>query len=275
MEKHLPKIIGFFINVIEVFSRSYAAKLAIKLFGTPRKGRLSEDEQAFLKEAKHDTFLCLDFEIQTYKWQGKKDTIILAHGWESNTYRWKDLIHTLTASDFTVISLDGPAHGNSSGKRFNTLDYSACLAEVAKNNKADVIIGHSVGGMATIFSISFHKVSNLKKIVLLGAPSNFSGVLNRYGDFMGYNKRVMNAIEAQIEKEFNHHPNYFNTSEFSKDISAEGLVIHDKKDPIIPFRDALDYKDHFPNATLIETKGYGHGLKSDEVYKHITKFLMA
>ncbi|GAA4280888.1 alpha/beta fold hydrolase [Gaetbulibacter aestuarii] len=275
MKPYLPKIIGFIINVIGIFSKSLAARLAIKLFGTPLKGRFSEDEQAFLKEAKYDTFDCRGFDIQTYKWQGTGDTVILAHGWESNTYRWRDLIHALTALDFTVISLDGPAHGNSSGKRFNTLDYSACLAEVAKKHKADSIIGHSVGGMATVFSISFHKVSGLKKIVLLGAPSNFTGILKRYGQMMDYSSRVMKAITTNIEKEFKHPPEFFNAFEFSKDISAEGLIIHDQKDPIIPFSDANDYKTHMLNAKLIETKGLGHGLKSEAVYKHITEFLMA
>lgn len=275
MKKYLPKIIGFGINVIGIASKGFAAHLAIKLFGTPLKGRFSEDEQAFLKEAKHDTFMCRGFDIQTYKWQGKKDTIILAHGWESNTYRWRDLIHTLTALDFTVIALDGPAHGNSSGKQFNALDYSACLAEVARSHKANMIIGHSVGGMATVFSIYFHKVSDLKKIVLLGAPSNFLGILERYGQLMGYSRRVMKAVAIKIEKEFKHPPEYFNAFEFSKAISAEGLIIHDKKDPIIPFSDALDYKSQMKHATLIETKGFGHGLKNKAVYEHITKFLMA
>lgn len=275
MKQYLPKIIGFFINVVGIFSKRLAAKLALKLFGTPLKGRFSEDEQAFLKEAKHDTFTCLGFNIQTYKWQGSRDTIILAHGWESNTYRWHDLIHTLTALDYTVISLDGPAHGNSSGKRFNTLDYSTCLAEVAKSQKADIIIGHSVGGMATVFSIYFHKVSGLKKIVLLGAPSNFSDILKRYGELMSYTGRVMKAIANQITKEIKHPPEYFKAYEFSQDISAEGLIIHDKKDPVIPFEDAIDYNKHMPNSKLIETNGLGHGLKNEVVYNHITEFLMA
>ena len=53
----------------------------------------------------------------TYRWLGKKETILLAHGWESNSFRWKDLIVKLdTALDYNVIALDAPAHGRSSGE---------------------------------------------------------------------------------------------------------------------------------------------------------------
>ena len=54
-----------------------------------------------------------------------------------------------------------------------------------------------------------------------------------------------------------------------------GLIIHDKKDRIIPYKDGLKFKQNYHNAKFISTKGFGHGLKSDVVYNHILEFLNA
>ena len=91
------------------------------------------------------------YTIQTYQWKGEKQTILLAHGWESNTYRWKSLINKLHQNGHHIIALDAPAHGQSSGTQFNAILYSEFINVVASHYQPTVIVGHSVGGMATVF----------------------------------------------------------------------------------------------------------------------------
>ena len=52
-------------------------------------------------------------------------------------------------------------------------------------------------------------------------------------------------------------------------------IIHDKKDRIISYKDALHISKHYKNSKLIKTVGFGHGLKNEQVYKHILEFLNA
>ena len=82
-------------------------------------------------------------------------------------------------------------------------------------------------------------------------------------------------MSQYVLKHFNHLPEYFSAANFSKDIKAKGLIIHDKKDRIIPYKDALNYKSNYINSEFIVTKGFGHGLKSDVVYNFILDFLKA
>lgn len=273
MNKYLPKIIGFIINVVGLFMPKYAAHLSIQLFSTPKKGKTKSNEKAFLNEAIQEDVICNNLTIKTYRWSGNKETILLAHGWESNSYRWKDLIEILRKLDYDIIALDAPAHGSSGGKLFNALIYSECITKVAKKFNASIIIGHSVGGMATVFSQFNNPLKSIQSLVLLGAPSNFTGVFSRYIDLMGYNKKVANAMSNYLLEHFYHLPEYFSASSFSKDFSLKGLVIHDKKDRIIPYQDGLDFKDNYKNSKFITTTGLGHGLKSDEIYNHILEFL--
>jgi pimeloyl-ACP methyl ester carboxylesterase len=273
MSKYIPKLIGFGINSIGILAPQYAAHLSMTLFSSPKKGKTNEKQANYLNEAKQDKVIYNDIAIKTYQWKGEKETILLAHGWESNSYRWKDLIEILKIENYNVVALDAPAHGGSSGKLFNALIYSECIHAVAKKFKASVIIGHSVGGMATAFSNYNFPLKEVKKLVLLGAPADFTGVFSRYIDMMGYNNRVSKAMSKYVLKRFNHLPEHFDASKFTKDFKVKGLIVHDKKDRIIPYKDGLKFKQNYVNAQFVSTKGFGHGLKSELVYDHILDFL--
>ncbi|WP_033960710.1 alpha/beta hydrolase [Psychroserpens jangbogonensis] len=273
MKYIIAKFIGSIINFISLFSSLTAGKMAIKLFSSPKRKRLKESEKDFLETAFIEDIKYNDMSIMTYRWLGKKDTVLLVHGWESNSFRWKDLIVKLTASDFNVIALDAPAHGRSSGKLFNAVIYSECINVVAQKFNANIVIGHSVGGMATTFFQHKYQLPTIEKLVLLGAPSNFVDVFGRYIDMMGYNTRISKAMNNIIHERFNYKPEHFNAAKFSETIAAEGLLIHDKHDSIIPYSDAEDFKNFYKNSKLITTEGFGHGLKSETVDEHILAFV--
>src|SRR5690606_34599252 len=102
---------------------------------TPRKGKLNDEETDYLKSAAQKTIIYETISIKTYCWSGKKDTVLLVHGWESNAFRWKDLIEILKAADYNIIALDAPAHGDSGSKIFNAVLYSECINMVIRHFK--------------------------------------------------------------------------------------------------------------------------------------------
>ena len=273
MEKYLPRIIGGTINFTSYISTRFAAKLALDLFSMPKKGKIKPVEAEYLKSATQDLVYFENLSIKTYNWIGDKETILLAHGWESNSFRWMDLIEILRSLNYNVIALDAPAHGDSGGKLFNALLYSECINMVAKKYNVQTIVGHSVGGMASVFFQHKYQLKSIERLILLGAPADFIGVFNRYENMMGYNKRVSKALENHVLKHYNHLPEYFSPAVFSKEIKAKGLIIHDKKDRVIPYKDGLKFKQNYANSEFIATKGFGHGLKSEKVYQHIIDFL--
>ena len=273
MKQIIAKCIGTFINIVSFISPRAAGNLAITLFSSPRRKRLKEAEKDFLETAFIEDIKYDNITIMTYRWIGKKDTILLAHGWESNAFRWKDLIIKLKTQDYNIIALDAPAHGRSGGKLFNAVIYSECINLVAKKFNAKIIIGHSVGGMATTFFQYKYQLPTVEKLILLGAPSNFVGVFDRYVKMMGYNKRLSKSIDDIIYERFNNKPEHYNAAKFSETIAAQGLLIHDKHDKVIPYSDAEDFKNFYKNAKLITTEGFGHGLKSETVDEHILAFV--
>jgi pimeloyl-ACP methyl ester carboxylesterase len=273
MKSLITKFVGALINLIGFFSSEYASKLALQLFSKPRSGQLTPNGKLFLDTATKTTLYYNDLPIQTYQWKGSKETVLLAHGWESNSNRWRYEIEKLQTEGYTIIALDGPAHGSSGSATFNAILYSEFINVVSQTFKPTFFIGHSVGAMAVIIFFQKQIYNDAKKIALLGAPSGFKGIMKRYKQMMGYSRKVSIGIDKYIELKFGHPPHYFSTADFAKAIDTKGLIIHDKKDPIIPYQDALDIDAQFKNAQLISTEGLGHSLKGDFITGEIIKFL--
>ncbi|MFB9055781.1 alpha/beta fold hydrolase [Mariniflexile ostreae] len=269
----LPKIIGFFLNILSVFSSEKAAKIALKLFSVPRKGQITPEQSLFLKSGSTEVLFYKNNSIMTYRWAGHKSTVLLVHGWESNAGRWMDIILGLQKKGFNIIALDAPAHGKSGSKIFNVALYATYIKVVSQHFNPHIIIAHSMGGMASVFSIWQHHIKNIKKLVLLGAPCHYTDVVARYIKMMGYNKRIATELDKTITKCLGFPPEAFSTSKNLKNNRTQGLVIHDKNDDSIPFPDALLIKKSLKNSTLIVTRGLGHSLQDESVSLQIQEFI--
>lgn len=273
MSSFVIKSIGNALNATSFISSKYASKKALHLFASPRKGRYTESQTQFTNTAVHETLSYDNLKIATYRWPGNGKTILLAHGWESNAARWRYIIDDLKKEDYNIIALDAPAHGKSDGKQFNAVLYSEFINIVVQKFKPEALIGHSVGGMASVFFMHNYPKDTVKKMVLLGAPAHFTGVFTRYKSMMGYNKRISNALDNIVLERFGKPVDYFSAANFTKTITAKGLIIHDKKDKIIPFEDALLFANRYKNSELISTSGFGHGLKDTSLTPKIIEFI--
>lgn len=273
MEKYIIKLVGSYLNVLSIFSADYAANKALHIFSKPRKGKINPNQNIFLSSAKQRVLRFQDLPIQVYHWEGNKETILLVHGWESNAARWKNKIKIFKDEGFNIIALDAPAHGNSGSKVFNALLYSEFINIVAQEFQPQIIIGHSVGGMASVFFQQKYQLKTISKMVLLGAPSEFSNVLKNYVELLGYNQKIEKQLHNVIIDKFGAHPKEFSTSKFIKNIETEGLIVHDYKDSIIPYSDAQLIQKNFKNSKLISTTGLGHSLNHKSVSKDIIDFI--
>ncbi|TXE10187.1 alpha/beta hydrolase [Seonamhaeicola algicola] len=273
MQKSIPKIIGTSLNTLSFIAPKYATSKALDIFMTPRKGRLTNKQNAFFDTAQHLELQYKNHTIQTYNWPASGKTILLAHGWESNSYRWKNLIKKLQAFNYNIVALDGPAHGKSSGTKFNAILYSEFINEVANHYKPNIIIGHSVGGMASIFFQHNYQFKTLEKLVLLGAPSEFTKIFKGYVRMLNFNSKIENGLNKMVEERFDNSTAYFSSANFTKKIETEGLIIHDKHDKIIGYDEAELIARNYKNSTLKTTEGFGHGLKDASIDDAIINFI--
>ncbi|WP_108867078.1 alpha/beta hydrolase [Aquimarina aquimarini] len=272
-KKYLPLIIGKYIQCLFLFYPKKAIHKAYILFCTPRKGKVQPEQEYFLEEAEDETILIGSTHIQTYRWANTGETILLVHGWESNTHRWKKLIKKLQEKNYNIIAFDAPAHGNSSGKILNIPLYTKCLQKVIELYRPNYVMGHSVGGMAAIFHQYSYPNDEIEKLVILAPPSELSRIMTGYQDTLKLSSKFMAALDQYFKNKHGFYFEEFSISEFSRNLTQKGLLIHDKNDTIAPYFEAKSISQNWNGVQFISTENYGHSLFFDEVDTIILDFL--
>lgn len=268
------KSIGLYINLMSYLFPKKAAQLAYKFFTEPREGKLLPDTiPDILKEAEQEVIFHEEHAIQTYTWRGNETKILLVHGWESNASRWEQFIIYLRKSQSTIIALDGPAQGLSSGIEFNIPQYAKYLDALVKKFQPQFMIGHSMGGATCLYYQYKYKHPALKKMVILGAPSEFEILLNNYRKTISLNSKTFQLLTDKFTERFNLHPSEFSGKRFASTLNLQGLIAHDIDDDVVSFNEGKKIAEAWKSSKFIETKGLGHSLHDEKLYQQINIFL--
>ncbi len=269
----IPKFYGFFLNLLALINAKKAAVKAFYIFCTVRKGRVLPNQLPFLEPAtstKHDIS---GHSIQTYHWPGSKETALLVHGWESNTWRWHKLIAKLQEADYNIIAFDAPAHGYSSGKYLYVPLYVEILQPLIENYGPKYLIGHSVGGMTVLYNEFKNETPTVEKIITIGSPSEFHEIMTHFKNLLGLNKRMEKALENFLVEKFGFKVREFSSSKFVRTNTKKGLLFHDRLDKIAPYHASVQVHQNWKNSELISTEGLGHSMHQEEVNNQILEFL--
>lgn len=266
---------GTYFNSIVLFSEKEAGKRAFKTFTTPRKGRILPVHQEYLQQNLGKRVRVNNTGLQTYEWRGTGDTVLLMHGWESNAYRWRYLIEKLQKRDFNIIAFDAPGHGHSEGNRLNVVTYSDSARQLIDLYRPKHIVGHSMGGLATLHHQYQNPNTSIEKIVTLGAPAELSELMLHYQNLVRFNKRVLEALNRHVFEHFNVQIHEISTPKFAKSIAKKGLIIHDERDTITPFNASERLHQNWKNSSLLKTTGLGHSLHQEEINLQIVDFLVS
>ncbi|MDR6302032.1 alpha/beta hydrolase [Mesonia maritima] len=271
-KKYLPKIIGVQINSLHLVKPKKATQKTFYLFCSPRRGKVKPEQAPFLNQAKSFTVRHKELELQTYHWQGKGKTVLLVHGWESNSHRWKSLIEELQAKDYNIFAFDAPAHGYSEGSYIHVPLYSECLSTMIKNVEPAYIVGHSIGAMTTVFNQHTSEVE-IEKLVLLGPPSELTEIMSDFQRILSLKPRVMNDLENYFQEKIGYRFQEFSIAKFAEKLSTKGLLIHDIYDKIAPISASEAIHKNWKNSELLKTEGAGHSLNNSAINSAIIQYL--
>lgn len=266
-------LLRFQINTIALFSLGWAGRKALDIFRTPHKGRLREQDKTFLAGAKWETLQAEGLDIQTYLWEGSGPTILLAHGWESNSGRWRTFINVFRKKGYNIVALDAPGHGATNGKRFDAVWYAMALKAVAEKHQPAFIAGHSAGGMALLYYLAQFHPAFVKGAVVIAAPCSLRQVLTNFNKIMQLSERAMAGMEIAINDQFGLPADSFNLFDFAEKSKTKGLVLYDACDEIASFAEgqklaAIWKKSHFEGYN-----GLGHSMNNKAVAEEIGVFV--
>lgn len=269
----LPLAYGKLFNFLALFNTTKAAKWSFKVFCTIRKGRVAPEQRNFLDAAKLPIEQVEEHQIQSYQWKGEGATILLIHGWESNAFRWRNLIQKLQEHNFNIIAFDAPAHGNSSGTYLHVPLYSVSTRYMMEKHRPTAIVAHSVGGMTTLFDHYKNPRSSVEKIVTIGAPCEFSDFMDHYQQLTKFNDRVRKAMDVYLKSWLGFHFHEFSSLRFVANNRKQGMLFHDTEDKQVSYSASKKVHEHWKGSQLITTTGLGHSMHQEKVNKDIVAFL--
>lgn len=269
----VPLIYGRYFNFLALFSKKAAATTAFNVFCVVRKGRIQPQQVGYLNQAKFTEETVMDHQIQLYRWRGTGSKVLLLHGWESNTFRWRNLVRKLQAANFDIIAFDGPGHGYSSGKKMHVPLYASCEQHIIAKYNPRFVIGHSVGGMTALYNEYKNPNSSVESIVTIGSPSEFSDIMKHFQRLLNFNTDVLNALDRLVQERFGIKIQEFSSSKFVKTNTKKGLLIHDQLDTVAPVEASEQVHLNWKGSRLLKTNGLGHSMHQDEVNDRIVAFL--
>ena len=230
-----------------------ASRVAYRRFFRPRKSRSS------VVNAFRAYDLPLDeARVRVYE-GGEGPAVLVVHGWESSVARLEILLQTLIASGFRVVAFDMPAHGHSPAEDTDILQVTNAIMALAESAGPFVAaIGHSFGGVCLANAIR----ANLKvaRLVLFSTPSSLTGMIDKYCQALGICRptkaRLVRAIEErlasfELEREFD-------LQSVLQNSGVPALVIHDRKDGVVPFSEGEKLSRARADIELLATDNLGH-----------------
>lgn len=265
---------GQCINLLFLVGSKKALNKSYALFTQPKIGRIAKDNiPSILQDTSKETFEHNEHYFQTYTWKGNETKVLLVHGWESNSARWEKLLPYLQQSGSTIIAIDAPAHGQSSGVEFNVPLYAEFINKVVRKFKPSIIIGHSIGGTACLYHQYLHPETSIQKMIILGAPSDLKTLLDNYIKVLSLTPKMFDSLEKHYLKNFNISLDNFSVASLAKQIKIEGIVAHDKNDTIVAYEEGEKIADNWKNSRFITTTTIGHSMHDDGLYKEIYDYL--
>lgn len=269
------RMIQWFYPRVEKYVPQLAYSYSWKLFFSPFRFKTPSRELKVVEKAERLNATIGGKKIAFYTWGNSEGPLIfMVHGWSGRASQFFALIDNFVGMGCRVVAFDGPAHGQSSGKQTNVIEFANVLLYANKQwGKPTLAIGHSFGGVSLFFAKT--KGFEADSFVFIATPTIGQDIIDGFLTRINASRKTSDNFRKRVINTFNFEFDYLTASEVVKRIEFERLlVIHDENDLEVPIRNARIMKKRSDKVHLIETQGLGHTriLRDMKVISYISNF---
>lgn len=272
----IPKPLQWFMKFIYFFSDRLALFIAKKLFTTPFKFPTPKRELGMEESSQKKKLFVpsIDKEIHILSYGFSDKKVLLSHGWAGRSTQLFMIANKLLEKGFMVISFDGPAHGKSSGKTTNLIEYVETIKAIHNEfDPFEAAVGHSFGSMGIMNTQAQNKI--FKTLVTVGSGDKVSDILINFSNNLGLNNQFGYKLIHHFEKKNLMLVDDFATHKAAKKVNIPVLVVHDTNDGDVAVSCAINIRQNLKKGKLLITNGLGHTkiLRDKEVTNRIVDFI--
>lgn len=264
------------LNALARHDPAAAGRRAFRWFCTPNARPFAPADDVFLGEARRWTIPHRRVRLAGYTWPGGAGAVLLVHGWESNSGRWKALAPALRAAGFAVSALDAPAHGASPRRTLHPLEYADVIAQAAHAvGPLRAIIAHSIGSMATTLALAEHPELAVERVILACPPASTADFATKWLSGWKLSAAVGRALRTEARRQVGRPLEQVAADRAARSIRRPALVIHDEGDEAVPLSHGERVARAWPGARFRRTTGLGHRRIFDDeaVRREVLAFL--
>ncbi len=275
-------VLGYYqakINMLHAISPSLGGRAALKLFTTPVTGRRKK-LPAIMKHAHPLRMLINGNKIEGYQWQPRQQIqakLLILHGYGSRIASFEPIIAMSRRLGYEVYGFDAPAHGDSSGKQLNAIEYAKLVQAVTDAyGPFDAMVAHSMGGLALMLAMEKRAFLPKPKVALICPATESSTAARMFLDFMDFPEGLRQSFYKEVENRSGLSINWYSISRVIDNIAADILWIHEKTDEVTPLSDVQPIMDRqLPHVEFYLTEGFRHNgiYRQNEVKQVLENFL--
>lgn len=270
-----PRVValGAALRTMSRLSPGTGARLAEAIFVKTARVRVRPSEVDFLRRAERFTVQANGQAVAAYRW-GTGPSVLCTHGWWSHAGRFAVLGDALLAAGHSVIAFDAPGHGRSVGWRATMPEFARALVAVAAHaGGVDAVVGHSLGGAATVFALS--RGLPARRAVVLAVPTDLQSWAERFRDALRIPPAVYEQMQANMIRRIGVNWEDLVIPTLAARVTVPGLVVHCDDDPDVAIAEGEALAAAWPAATLYRTSDLGHRaiLRDPEVVAKVVEFV--
>lgn len=245
------------LRALSRFAPRTTARVAEALFVKTARPAPRADEAEWLAAASRFSVRAAGQSIAGYQWGEPGPVVVFAHGWWSHAGRFAPLAQAAVANGMRAVAFDAPGHGRSTGWRATMPEFAAALRAVGEHHgPLHAVVGHSLGGAASVFALA--RGLDAARAVIIAAPADLASWAVRFRDTFDISAGVYARMQRNMERRLAITLQDLDIPVLARQLRLPALVIHDVHDPDVPWTEGKAIADAWRGATLHTTERLGH-----------------
>ena len=272
----VPSYILYAGKILNAVSPFFTTRFAARLFLTPFRYKLPTREEEMDRDSYQErvTIPSIRREIVVYHYGEGHRKILLVHGWSGRGTQLSVIAKALKNQGFGIVSFDAPGHGKAPGK-ISMMPFftQAALHLESLYGPFDAVIGHSLGGMASLRAVK--EGMNPKRMVIIGTGNSVTHITQEFVRNLHLSAGIARRMKEYLDNKFQQDLEELSGAVSAGAVKVPTLVIHDEDDIDVPVNAAHEIASSLENAEILITEGLGHRriLGNRDVIKRIVNFL--